>query len=178
MIGRRRFRIGQSWGRQAAARALLDDMELVFQLGGAGWADARMSDGSRGRDMRVSYLCDALGEMARAALHLLRGSREAVFAFDDEPGEHRWVLTRGEADSLSIRIFWFDETFSSRRLGKGTEVFSCDCAVLDFVGPVFSVLHQILSNEGVEGYKRRWKNNEFPLDTYNEIRRLLAPRPQ
>ena len=62
-------------------------MELVYQLEGAGWADARISDGSRQLGMSVSYLSDALGDMAKAALHLLRGGREASFSFEDEPGQ-------------------------------------------------------------------------------------------
>jgi hypothetical protein len=42
--------------------------------------------------MHVSYLSDALDDMAEAALCLLRGGREASFGFEDEPGEHRWIV--------------------------------------------------------------------------------------
>ena len=153
-------------------------MRLVYQLAGAGWADARISDNSSYRDMTVSYLSDALGDMARAALQLLRGAREASFSFEDEPGEHRWILSRGEADSLRIRILWFEDTFSPPSQERGTEVFKCDCAVLDFVGQVSSVLQTVLADEGIEGYMRRWQHHEFPLGTFTEIQRLLTPQPQ
>jgi hypothetical protein len=153
-------------------------MQIVYQLFGAGWADARISDQSSYRDMAVSYLSDSLGDMARAALQLLRGAREVSFSFQDEPGEHRWTLSRGEADSLRIRILWFEDTFSPRAQEHGTEVFECDCAVLDFVGQVSSVLQTLLQDEGIEGYRRRWQNHEFPLHTLTEIQRLLAPQPQ
>jgi hypothetical protein len=52
--------------------------------------------------------------MARSALPLLRGAREVSFSFQDEPGEHRWTLSRGEADSLRLRIFWSKDTFNHR----------------------------------------------------------------
>jgi len=153
-------------------------MELVYQLEGAGWADARISDGSRQLGMSVSYLSDALGDMAKAALHLLRGGREASFSFEDEPGQNRWLLTRGEADSLRIQIRWFDDTFSSLDFGRGKEVFFCECAVLDFAGQVHSVLHQVLEDEGAEGYKRRWTNHDFPAESFAEIQKLLTPDAQ
>jgi hypothetical protein len=151
-------------------------MQLVYQLAGAGWADARISHNSSYRDMVVSYLSDGLGDMARAALQLLHGAREVSFSFQDEPGEHRWILSRGEADSLHIRILWFDDTFTSRPRERGAEVFTCDCVVLDFVGQLSYVLQSILADEGLEGYKLRWQNHEFPLDTFTELQRLLTPQ--
>jgi hypothetical protein len=151
-------------------------MQLVYQLGGAGWADARISHNSKYRDMAVSYLSDALGDMTQAAVRLVRGAREVSFSFQDEPGEHRWLLTRGESDSLRIRILWFHDTFSRRPQECGEEVFICDCTVLDFIGQVLHELHDILSEEGVDGYKRRWQNHDFPLDAYTELQRVLTPQ--
>ena len=127
--------------------------------------------------MSVSYLSDALGDMANAALRLLHGDREATFSFEDEPGEHHWLLNRGEADSLHIRVLWFEDTFNHRRLERGVDVFACDCAVLDFVGQVSHVLQSILKDEGIKGYKQRWQNHDFPLGTFNEIQRFLSARP-
>lgn len=115
--------------------------------------------------------------MARCAVQLLRGVREVSFSFQDEPGEHRWTRIRGEADSLRIRIFWSKETFNHRFPRHATEVFSCDCAVLDFVGQVSWVLQTLLHEEGLDGYRRRWLSHEFPLGAFEEIQRLLEPTP-
>jgi len=71
-------------------------VELVYKLTGAGWADARMSHDGSYRDIAVSYLSDALGDMVRAAVQLLRGASEVSFSFQDEPGEHRWILIRAK----------------------------------------------------------------------------------
>lgn len=148
-------------------------MELIYDLEGAGWADARISDGSQHRDFSVSYISDALGDMAKAAVLLLHGSREASFTLQDEPGEHRFILLRGNADSLTIRVLWFNGASSGRADRFGEEVFRCDCAVLDFVGQVSVNLHAILTKYGLDGYKQSWRTHEFPTRAYNEIRRLL-----
>ena len=150
-------------------------MELIYDLEGAGWAGARISDGSRHRYFSVSYLSDALGDMAKAAVMLLNGSREESFSFQDEPGVHRFVLTRGDADSLTIRVLWFERTFSGRADRFGEEVFRCECAVLDFVGQVFASLHSIFADRGLDGYMQAWRNHEFPVRAYEEIQRRLNP---
>jgi hypothetical protein len=149
-------------------------MEIVYQLAGAGWADARITDGVNFRNMSVSYLSDALGDMAKAALNILRGENEASFAFEDEPGEHLWLLTREANHSLRIKILWCDDTFGSERQKHRSEVFATECTVLDFVSQVSAILDHILTDEGIEGYKQRWTNHDFPIEIFNELQRLLA----
>jgi hypothetical protein len=150
-------------------------MELTYDLRDTGWACASISDGSRRRDLFASYISDALGDMAKAAAMLLNGSRDESFCFQDEPGEHRFVLSRGDADLLTIRVLWFERCFSGRADRFGEEVFRCQCAILDFVGQVFAILHTILMEHGLEGYKQAWGNQEFPVRAYDEIRRHLNP---
>jgi hypothetical protein len=147
-------------------------MEITYDLTGGGWARASVSDGTANREMRVTYLSDALADIARAALELLRGARDISFSFQDEPGEHRWLLKRGEADTLHVRVLRFEDTFSTRTQG-GLEVFYSKCTVMDFVGQVCFVLQNILERVGLEGYRKLWRNSDFPLDTFNELQRRL-----
>ena len=149
-------------------------MEIIYQLAGAGWADARVRADHGYRDMSVSYLSDALGDMAAAAVALVRGARSARFAFQDEPGEHRWLLERGADDSLRIRVVWFEDTFAARRDDRGAEVFSCECTVLDFAGQVLSVLGSILEDHGVDGYRQQWQEHEFPMEAFERLRTALT----
>lgn len=65
-----------------------------YKLTGSGWAESTISDDSGCLTMRVSYLSDALGELAETVLRLLRNSEKEEVAFMDEPGEHRWLLQR------------------------------------------------------------------------------------
>lgn len=149
-------------------------MELIYELEGAGWVSARISEGSRQCELSVSYLSDALGDMAQAAVMLLIGSREETFRFQDEPGEHRFILTRGDADALTVRVLWFEDTFSSRADEFGKEVFRCECPALEFVGQVYSNLHAIVTKHGLDGYQRAWRYHEFPSEAYDAIRERLA----
>ncbi len=145
-------------------------MEIVYQLEGAGWAGARVIHGTQFRDMSVSYLSDALGDMAKAALLLLQGADEESFEFFDEPGMHRWQLARGNGNVLSIRILWFEDEMSAE---SGIEVFECKCPAPTFIRAVIASLENVLVDEGIEGYKRRWIAHEFPSHTYSELRRLF-----
>lgn len=150
-------------------------MELVYDLKEDGWASVRIADAAQHLDFTCSYISDPLGSMATAAAMLLAGSREESFSFQDEPGEYRFVLTRGEADLLSIRVLWFDQSFSGRRNRFGKQIFHCEWAVLDFVGQVFVRLHTIFTVHGLEGYKRIWRNGDFPVRAYEAISRQLDP---
>ena len=150
-------------------------MEITYQLGDAGWADARVRDANCSRDISsVSYLSDALGDMAVAAVALVQGARSVRFAFEHEPGEHRWLLERGEDDLLGISLLWFDDNFPARQDDAGEEVFSCQCRVLDFAGQVLSILASILEQYGVSGYREKWQRHEFPLEAFQTLRASLT----
>ena len=148
-------------------------MELVYQLQGAGWANASVSNGSTRHHIAVSYLSDALGDMARATVHLLQGGRETSFNFQDEPGAHRWCIVQDDRCFLGIRIEWFAQTFPP--CSGGVKVFECDCHLLEFAGQVLAVLAGILEKEGIEGYKQRCQKYDFPVAAFEEIKKLIIP---
>ena len=153
-------------------------MKLIYKLGDAGWADASIADEGAQLECRISYLSDALGDMAQAAVQLLNGARATSFSFQDEPGEHRFLLTRGEADRLDIRVLSFKETFapqSAHAEKQASVVFRSHCAVMDFVGQVSANLHDILTKFGLKGYKDAWTKDDFPMASYREIQRHLNP---
>ena len=143
-------------------------MKLIVQLSGRGWAHATISDGFEPLSMDLSYLSDGIGEMAASAAALLKGANETKFSFQDEPGEHVFVLTRGTQDSLRIEVFENRRNFE-RRLR--TPVLTIQCAILDFVGQVFSNLHSLRTEEG-DSYKERW-GYDFPAEQYEFIRRNI-----
>jgi hypothetical protein len=144
----------------------LSTLKLIVQLTGAGWADATVSDGRNELTTDISYISDGIAEMAAAARALLQGAQTARFAFQHEPGEHVFVLTRGSGDSVKIEIFENQRNFECK---LGAPVMTISCAVLDFVGQVFSSLHALRIDEG---YKDRWRH-EFPLDSYEFIQRVI-----
>jgi hypothetical protein len=143
-------------------------LKLIVQLAGSGWADATVSDGSKELSTDISYISDGIGDMAAAAKAVLRGAATARFAFQHEPGEHVFLLTRGSSDSLRIEISENQRSFEGKLRAP---VMTIDCSVLDFVGQVFSNLHALRLEEG-DHYKERWKH-DFPLEAYEFIRRVI-----
>src|SRR5205085_4556315 len=111
-------------------------MTLSYILHGAGWATATVADAGQQREMIVSYLSDSLSDMAQAAIRLLEGAESVRFSFDDEPGEHRCIITRTDRSNASARVLWFDELWSGFPDERGTEVFSCTSTVAQFCDEV------------------------------------------
>lgn len=143
-------------------------MQIIVQLAGAGWADGTISDGNQTLTMAISYIGDGIAEMAKAAVQLLRGERSAVFAFQEEPGEHVVVLTRGADDELQIEVF---KNFKNFKGPKGQPIMTMKCSILDFVGQVFWNLHSIKVKEG-DRYKERWRY-DFPTADFEFLRKSL-----
>jgi hypothetical protein len=84
-------------------------MTISYILEGAGWAKAVIEHDGRRREMRFSWMSDALSRLIDAAIQIAQGARETRFGFTDEPGEHVCVVTRNESDQVMIRVFWYKE---------------------------------------------------------------------
>ena len=79
-------------------------MTFTYHLDGAGWATATIANDGQQRHMTVSYLSDSLYEMTQAAICLCEGAASVRFSFDDEPGEHRCIITRISDTDAQIRV--------------------------------------------------------------------------
>ena len=60
-------------------------LRLDYTLHEHGWASATVGDGETAVSFEVSYLGDALGDLARATRAILRGLPESKCAFQHEP---------------------------------------------------------------------------------------------
>jgi len=150
-------------------------VNISYVLHNAGWAMATFSHENEHREMIASYLSDPLAEMTQAAVCLLQGSDSVKFSFDDEPGEHRCIVTRADAD-VQIRVLWFDELWSGLPDERGKQVFLCRCSVPRFCGEVLSCLQRILAEHGIEGYKQRWVNSDFLSERFERLFALIYER--
>jgi hypothetical protein len=70
---------------------------------GSGWADASISDADAFAAFEVSYISDALRDFLAAVAASVEGAPQATCIWQDEPGEHRWVLSR-DGNDLRIRF--------------------------------------------------------------------------
>jgi hypothetical protein len=85
-----------------------------------------------------TLLSDPLADLAEA-VSVLRATETARCAWDDEPGQYRWVLRRDE-DHLHVTILWFPDSFSKRPDEEGAVVFSAVCRLRRFAVQVKSLL--------------------------------------
>jgi hypothetical protein len=86
---------------------------VSYHLETAGWSTATVSDGERSVVLTASYLFDALGDLTRAVIALLRGAEQATLTWHEEPRVAGWRFER-QGDDVDVRITLFDNGSSSR----------------------------------------------------------------
>src|SRR4051812_48306980 len=118
-------------------------MTLSYILHESGWATAAIAHDGKHREMRVSYLSDAVWRMLDAAIGLRNGAQEVRFGFTDEPGEHECVVTRNGSSGVQIRVYWYEDWTPPGR-DTGDEVFACDSSVSEFCQTVFTCCKRLL----------------------------------
>ena len=156
-------------------------MRLVFsfsyQRGTAGWSTATVSDGERTVALTASYLSDALGDLTRAVIALLRGAEQATLTWHAEPGVTAWRFERQD-DDVDVRITQFDNWSGSRvvRARPVESAFQMRCSLGRLAGEILDELWQVQETVGIDGYKERWKMHAFPLQEYRQLRKLLRER--
>lgn len=146
-------------------------MDFIYTLDGAGWATATLRVGDQTVSMTVSYLRDSLREFANAVLHLRNGESKETVVFMDEPGEHHLLLQR-IGENVNIEIIWFDD-WASWKLKPDTEpksMFAATVPLTDFLLAATNALAILLNTFGLEGYKKKWIEHEFPLAEYQKLR--------
>lgn len=150
-------------------------LSLSYTLNEHGWATASIGNGDITIDLGVSFLSDGLGDLARAARGILRGLPEASFSLMQEPGEHRFLVSR-QGDRVRVNAYRFSDTFSRRQ--QGDLVLTAECSVREFATASINCLRRVLDVHGEAGYRDRWKRADFPLQEYRDLldlRRNLRP---
>ena len=144
---------------------------LSYELTGAGWADATVSDGENQVWMIVSYLHDSLLDLANAALAIKNGANEAVAILLDEPGEHRLLFTALDEHQVKLVIRWYED-FASWQLCDEDDykiVFEASTQRQHVVTAISGALRTILEVHGEVGYKQKWIEHEFPIAEYRKL---------
>jgi hypothetical protein len=148
-------------------------MKLRYKLTGTGWSEASLEDKDHAVTLSASYLSDALGELARGALAVLRRSGEVRFSFDEEPGEYRWILKRMDTESYALSIIEFTELFGNKPDDTGEVVFSHVFSRIGFGKMVLKALEDVLHEHGEAGYKEKWHMHDFPTSELSALHALL-----
>ncbi len=139
---------------------------------------ARIRDGGSSADITVSYLHDSLRELAEVARALQRGADEGRVLFMDEPGETQ-LLFRRTGDALRYEARWFDDWngWGMHPSEKFKVILSGTTTVRRFIGEVRSQMEALLEEHGLEGYKEKWVEHEFPMDLLTQLRSASETEP-
>ena len=152
---------------------------VEFRVTGPGWADLVLRAGEKSLVLRgISYTPDALGDLVRAALMIATGGYSAQVSFDNEPGEHRLVLTShldmaSGNGPLSIVALELADLYAASPNAEGHQTFIADCEALDFGR---AVLACALGAQESFGARYDWGGNGFPLGAMRALEVALAVR--
>lgn len=147
---------------------------INYNLEGSGWAGIQISSGSQRVDIHVSYLHDTLADLIGAANLLLKGAPEAKVMLMQEPGAYLIYLQALNNGRMAIKIRHFKGKADWDAVsGNENLVFNDQDTTLNFSMQVFRNASLLLSTYGMDGYKARWVNYEFPITSYNRLKALL-----
>ena len=126
--------------------------------------------------LTASYLSDALGDLVRAVLGLVRGAAEATVVWMEEPGEFTWALT-AHGRFVNVRIQWLADP--RRRLTqRADEVLDATCRLDSLAAAVAQGGAQDLADRiGPEDYQRLWHAHDFPTEALRQLHELIG-RPR
>ena len=150
---------------------------LTYRLTGAGWAEARVSDGVTTIRLDVSYIGEGIEAAAWAATALLQNAERSEFEWLDEPrwvgegsGPSRWVLEKqGTRLQITVLSGW---SFGTQG-GKERDVSLCAWTTpLKFAIQVWDALRHLKEEHGAQGYAEQWRR-AFPLESYQRLEDLI-----
>ncbi len=149
-------------------------ISVQYSLTGIGWSECIVEIDDQQVHLSASYLTDALADLLDAVGAVVRGADQATASFTEEPGEYRWCFRQVSPDRLGIRILWFDEMWSDRPDEEGKVILETECRLQTFAKAVLSASQRVLTTYGLEGYREKWIEHEFPVQSQAKLQEALG----
>lgn len=149
-------------------------MQINYVLNDAGWAEGWVSASDCSVRMNVSYLHDSLQELSDAVLQLHQGTTRAAVVFMDEPGEHHLLFKRRGGEQIAVEIRWYTD-WASWDMHSPADYKVCletTCTVTELTVQVLEILQTIHETLGLEGYRKKWIEHEFPLLEFRQLQQI------
>lgn len=139
---------------------------INYKLEDIGWATGTIGNGEKGVSFPISYLNDSLKELAESAIDIVSSEQKSVL-FMGEPVD--WKLTINNIDNKEItyELKKFDDGVSKDNY---TTVLAGNTGIVDYVTQIKNILSAILHEFGIEKYKEKWIQDEFPLAEYEKLK--------
>lgn len=135
-----------------------------------GWARLAVEVDSQAFETSdISFVTDALGDLARAAADLVQGMERSVVRFDGEPVETRLVIERVSAVDLRLRVLRFANFNRKRAADPGAELFNAIVPIDAFARGVLRDADRIRNETGEAAYEKSW-NRPYPARDVEALR--------
>jgi hypothetical protein len=135
-------------------------IHFTYQLKGAGWAVATISDARTEMTVPASFLCDALRDFVDA-VQSLWVTDNVECRWELEPGEVRWEFRR-DGSGLTVKVQWND----------GRESFEGHADLLHFSSEVDNQLDELLAEWSAERYLKQW-HYPFPHEAHYKLKQAI-----
>ncbi|MGQ8871209.1 hypothetical protein [Paenibacillus sp. TSA_86.1] len=147
-------------------------MDIKMKLEPHGWLDIEIeSDQEERIEIPVSWLSDALGDMASRLVALHKGAEEVVMVMQTEPGEFRFRIKKTAQARVRFMVYKMHDNFSSQMVTEGALLMSEELTLVKLTKLFYREFSKI-RELGLEEYKTRW-SYEFPNDAYARIGRVV-----
>jgi hypothetical protein len=152
--------------------------DFNYYLTGAGWAEAFFSNERQNIRFDISYLSDPLSELFQGLCRLIDNKSDTErIVFAEEPGEHSLVISKQDRDTIKVEIFWsneWEEIGNAPKISRKKElVYSDTDSLTNFASVICVGTDSLLERLTLVEYKEKWSLFEFPIESYNRLRRLL-----
>jgi hypothetical protein len=151
-------------------------MNFKYELTGKGWADGFIEINTSVAYFTSSYLTNSLKDLLSSLLCLIPECvpfplKNTTFEMYEEPGGTVWSLEKKNNDEVLIRIVSYENMSPKKDIRiEINEV----CQISDLVKVIVDELGRLLKTHGVEGYKEKWVNHEFPLTEYQALKKYIT----
>lgn len=150
------------------------NLAISYNLVGKGWAICLLSLNGEKFFLNTSFLEDALGNLAKATLRIVKGEKFASASFLEEPDEsiveYRWNISSINKKEILVEILWFDEWKVNEPGKAGKTILQFRCEQLFFAKKIIKCLDEVLEENGLEGYKEKCLGHQFPFNEYIELK--------
>lgn len=150
-------------------------MDIVMTLEPHGWMDITIQPNQGEQiEIPVSFLSDAVGEIARHIVALHKGVTEVTMTLQTEPGEYRFWIKKRSQVIVQFMVYEMSDNFSTEAVTEGGLLMSEELTLVKLTKLFYRELSK-LKELGPEEYHKRW-SFDFPLDAYERIGRVVQIR--
>ncbi|ETT38091.1 hypothetical protein C161_08203 [Paenibacillus sp. FSL R5-192] len=150
-------------------------MDIVMTLEPHGWLDILVQpDQGEQIEIPVSFLSDAVDEIARQFVALHKGATEVTMTMQIEPGEYRFWIKKRSQVIVQFMVYEMSDNFSTEDVTKGRLLMSEELTLVKLTKLFYRELSK-LKDMGPGEYHKRW-SFDFPLNAYERIGRVVQIR--